>query len=39
MEKHDIESLADLPNSEYHPTLMRIRNIKKTQEMYERRSR
>lgn len=39
MDKHDIQSLADLPNSEYHPALMRIRNIKKTQEMYERRSR
>lgn len=34
MEKYNIESLADLPNSEYHRTVASIRRIKKTHEMY-----
>lgn len=39
MKKHDITTLADLPHSFYHQALMSIRNIKKTQEAHERRSR
>ena len=37
MEKYDIESLADLPNSEYHQTLASIKRIKKTHERYVNR--
>lgn len=37
MEKYDIKSLADLPNSEYHRTIASIRRIKRTHEMYVNR--
>jgi len=36
MESHGITTLADLPASEYHPALARIRRVKKTEEEYLR---
>lgn len=39
MKTNEIETLADLPYSEYHKVLARIRKIKKTQEEHERRPR
>jgi hypothetical protein len=39
MKKHQLESLADLPNSEYYQVLTNIRKVKKTQEEHERRPR
>ena len=35
-EVYNISTLADLPKSEYHPALIRVRRIKKTQEEYDR---
>ena len=37
MKNYAIATLADLPKSEYHTTVMKIRKIKKTAEEYERR--
>lgn len=37
METYDVETLADLPNSEYHTILAKIRKLKKTHDEYLRR--
>ncbi len=39
LETYKIESLADLPRSEYHIAMARIRKIKKTEEEYRRRNK
>ncbi len=39
LEVFGITTLADLPKSEYHPALQKIRRIKKTADEYDRRSR
>lgn len=37
LKRHDIETFSDLPNSEYHHVISRIRNLKKTAEDSVRR--
>ena len=39
MDTHEIQTLADLPSSEFFKAITRVRKIKKQQEDYERRAR